>query len=132
MDSLVFFVPFHVDLDGKWKEQLQRLEKTLDLTPTRVDDWDSQVAFGLVGETGAIRLFSRNDEEAFPFALLGTAGTSEDRAELSRLYGHCLDAAREVAQIDYENLITPEKSQQVSRQGEWSRHEVREQFNEES
>ena len=58
MSNLVFMLPFDVGAPASWDDYLRRL----DLTPTRVDDWDLQMGFRLVGDTGAIRLFKRTAE----------------------------------------------------------------------
>lgn len=120
MSNLVFMLPFVVETSAPWADTLRR---GLELTPTRVDDWDSQMGFHLVGDTGAIRLFKRETEGkgAIPaYALFGTAVTPEDRYQVRKLYWTCLDAVRSIdARIDNEQLIDPQKTEQLGREGEF-------------
>jgi hypothetical protein len=92
MSNLVFVLPFFVRTKEPWADTLR---PELKLTATRVDDWDLQMGFRLVGDTGAIRLFNRRTEsdEANPaYALFGTAVTPEDRNEVANLYRTCFNA----------------------------------------
>src|SRR5947207_13587185 len=118
MSNVVFMLPFVVGTCATWAATVRR---GLELTPSRVDDWDLQMGFRLVGDTGAIRLFKRTTEAegANPaYALFGTAVTPKDRYQVTELYPTCLDAVRSIdAQIDNERLIDPQKTQQLEREG---------------
>ena len=120
MYNLVFMLPFVVEMS---QPRADRLRQRLDLTPTRVDDWDLQMGFRLVGGTGAIRLFKRTTEGdgANPaHALFGTAVTPEDRSRVRDLYGECLDALHSIdAQIENERLIDPQMAEQLQREVEF-------------
>jgi len=120
MTNLVFMLPFVVDM---LQPRANTLRQTLDLTLTRVDDWDLQMGFHLVGETGAIRLFKRTTEGEGTnqaYALFGTAVTPEDRKQVTSLYPTCLDAVRSIhAQIDNQRLIDPRSTEQLEREGEF-------------
>jgi hypothetical protein len=120
MSNLVFMLPFVVGRSAPWADTLRR---GLELTPTRVDDWDLQMGFRLVGDTGAIRLFKRTTEGegANPaYAVFGTAITPEGRHQVIKLYWTCLDAVHSIdAQIDNERLIDPQKTEQLEREGEF-------------
>lgn len=120
MSNLIFMLPFVVEALGPWKDELRR---RLNLTPTRVDDWDLQMGFRLIGNTGAIRLFNRTteDNEVHPaYELLGTAVTPEDRARVTEVYQECLGALGYIpVEIDYGRLIDPARAGQLQRQLEF-------------
>jgi hypothetical protein len=120
MSNLVFMLPFGVGTSAPWANTLKN---RLELTPTRVDDWDLQMGFRLVGDTGAIRLFKRTTvgQGANPeYALFGTAVTPEDRDQVTTLYPTCLEAVRSIdAQIDRDRLIDPQRTEQLQREGEF-------------
>ena len=117
MSNLVFMLPFVVRTSVPWADTLRL---GLALTPTRVDDWDLQMGFRLVGDTGAIRLFKRTteDEGGNPsYALFGTAVTPEDRYQVGKLYRTCLDAVQSInAQIDKERLFDHQKTERLERE----------------
>ena len=52
--TLVFMVAFEADLS---RPRARELARHLGLTLNRTDNWDAQVGFRLIGESGAIRLF---------------------------------------------------------------------------
>jgi len=118
--NLVFMLPFDANPSKPWADALVR---RLELTPTRVDDWDSQMGFRLFGSTGAIRLFRRTDqrESDYPaYALFGTAVSLGDRELVAQMFDDCVDAVRAIAErIDRERLIDPEQSQRLSREREF-------------
>ena len=120
MSNLVFMLPFIAEMSER---QAVTLREELELTPTRVDDWDLQMGFRLVGDTGAIRLFKRSTEgnESYPMhALFGTAVTPEDRSRVRDLYRECLDAVISIdAQIDKERVIDPQKAEQLQHEAEF-------------
>lgn len=122
MFNLVFMLPFTVRT-SKPEPWADTLTQGLKLTPTRVDNWDLQMGFRLVGCTGAIRLFKRTteDEEANPaYALFGTAVTPEDRSQVTELYRTCRNAIKSInAQIDNDGLIEPQKTEQLQREVEF-------------
>ncbi len=118
MSNLVFMLPFLVEMSEFRADELRH---RLELFMTRVDDWDLQMGFSLVGGTGAIRLFKRTtegNEANLAHALFGTAVTPEDRSKVAELYPACLNALRAIdARIDNERLIDPQMAGQ-------SQHEV--------
>lgn len=111
MSKLVFMLPFAVETSVSWVDTLTQLE----MIPTRVDDWDLQMGFRLVGNTGAIRLLKRTTEAEgtnLAYALFGTAVSPEDRDQVKKLYWTCLNAVGSIgAQIDKEQLIDPKKTE---------------------
>lgn len=132
MSNLVFMLPFDVQRTAPSREpadteQLQQsgpaeeLQRQLELTPTRVDDWDLQMGFRLVGDTGAIRLFKRTaeGEGAYPeYALFGTAVSWEDRKKVSGWYQRCRGAVEGIhARIDNERLIDPQMAGRLDDRG---------------
>lgn len=107
--SLVFMLPFEAELS---KPALTQLARRLDLTLNRTDDWDTQVGFRLVGETGAVRLFRRltgeEDDRRPSFEFYGTATEGRDREQVGALYPHAVDAVRSIdGRIDDARIIDP-------------------------
>ena len=120
MSNLVFMLPFVVVTTEPWADKLRQEIK---LTSTRVDDWDLQMGFRLVGRTGAIRLLKRTTEgnEANPaYALFGTAVNPKDRSKVAGLYRECLKALNSIyAQIDNKRLIDPPRVEQLQPEGKF-------------
>jgi hypothetical protein len=121
-------LPFDVDMSRPVAEHLAR---RLQLTLTRVDDWDSEMGFRIVGNTGALRLFRRTtdneDTARHPwYEFYGTAVESSDREPIRQLYGECLEAVEAVrGRVDDFRVIDPDHSVELlndsgSRRGETS------------
>ena len=110
-NALIFFVPFTATLD--WAKKTQ-LAGTLSLTLKRVDDWDREVGFRLIGNSGVIRLLQTEDfydpeqgawEE---YELYGSAdeNDTESQTQIARLFDDCLSAVRAIeGRIDQARQI---------------------------
>jgi hypothetical protein len=90
MWRLVLLVPFFATLS---RQEILEMASNLRLTVNRTDDWDSQIAFSLCGETGSVRLFRKSDEEAvkmaYNYEFYGTASNEEDAELVKRFFGPC-------------------------------------------
>ena len=111
--TLVFRIPFETDLASP--QMAQHLAERSGLTPTRTDDWDSQMGFRLVGETGAVHLFreTRDEPKGRPpsYEFSGTAIDGEDRQRVASLFGLCRAAVEFIdGRIDEKRLIDPSHS----------------------
>ena len=113
MLHFVFKIPFEAVLS---RVEIDEYMAPLKLTVNRSDDWDSQVAFRLIGGTGALRLFRVDDMEvdcAAPerkaaYEFHGTAIDGDDQYSVSQLYNQCRKVLNSVAQfVDVKGLIEP-------------------------
>jgi hypothetical protein len=96
------------------------LAQRLDLTLNRTDDWDTQIGFRLIGETGAIRLFRRETgpEGGRPpwFEFYGPATQGRDRDQIAALYERAMEAVRSIdGRIDQDRVIDPRHSIELPR-----------------
>lgn len=109
-------MPFEADLS---RPLAQQLAQRLVLTLNRTDDWDTQVGFRLVKETGAIRLFRLVTDAPHRTAQLyefyGSATDDSAKAEVKKLYEPCLEAATAInGVIDKDRLIMPDDAIELS------------------
>jgi hypothetical protein len=107
MWKLVFLVPFFTRLS---RRETIDIAVYLDLTLNRTDDWDSQLAFSLLGETGSLRFFRKdNEKEENSYEFYGTAGDEKDAESVARYFGRCLEVVRALpgGQIDERRMIVP-------------------------
>jgi hypothetical protein len=78
----------------------------------RTDDWDSQIAFSLFGDTGSLRLFRKDDGEAVEmmssYEFYGTASNERDAELVEKLFDPCRNAVSFVnGKIDKDHVIAP-------------------------
>ena len=82
MAILVFMLPFDAEMHRPDAEQLAR---QLQLTLTRVDDWDREMAFRIVGTTGTIaplQTIGRRGHRRFTTGTSSTAAPSSKRTTI--------------------------------------------------
>ena len=120
MWRLVLLVPFFATLS---RQEILEMASNLRLTVNRTDDWDSQIAFSLCGETGSVRLFRKSDEEAvkmaYNYEFYGTASNEEDAELVKRFFGPCRDAVISLnGKIDEDHVIAP-PGRLIQLQGYW-------------
>ena len=112
MAILVFMLPFDAEMHRPDAEQLAR---QLQLTLTRVDDWDREMGFRIVGATGAVRLYKRSGDEDTPvhdwYEFYGSAIEQEDYDPVRQLFGRCVEAVRSIGgRIQEFRVIDPDHS----------------------
>ena len=109
MLQLVFMLPFEANPS---RLVAQTLGTRVGLTMNRIDDWDTQVGFRLIGETGALRLFRRNNTKdeggGLRYEFYGTATKTEDCSKVGALFETCQQAVNLIkSHIDRESVIEP-------------------------
>jgi hypothetical protein len=107
MWKLVFLVPFFARLS---RSDIREIASQLRLTENRTDDWDSQIAFTLLGETGSLRLFRKDDgKEENSYEFYGTASDETDAELVAEYFDRCTKvvSSLEGSQIDGRHVIAP-------------------------
>jgi hypothetical protein len=124
MPYLVFVLPFKANLSLAREHEL---EKRLQLTMNRTDDWDAEIGFRLIGRTGALSLLRlervRPENNLTRYGFYGTAIDQDDRSAVGELFGLCKEAIPTVeGHIERERVVAPpgqtyELSKETGRSG---------------
>jgi len=105
MPELLFMIPFKAE----WPALL-KLMKSLNLRPKRMDSWDSQAGYRIIGTTGAIRIFRLENPGGEPdqvgyYELHGISADKESKSSVEKFYEYCFEAVCENFEIDNGRLI---------------------------